>query len=196
MGIHIKTWVGSGTAGVTDMANAGKRGKTCRYLRVSGVSLDYLDSGAVGSVPFRKAAEATAEVLRYLDHVAPATDFNTARAVVLGLVEKARGAGIDANLLTVYDEEIKAIHAPREVLAAGVNGVWYGSASEDGVYLHALDDPYNEWTELTPSSQSKSRAYDLARKVWEAVKKALTLHEASEILRAAGVKLHGFCAID
>ncbi len=40
MPIHVQIWSQAKNARVTDMTNAGKRGKTCRQLRLSGTRCD------------------------------------------------------------------------------------------------------------------------------------------------------------
>ena len=40
MKIHVRTWLGSGSCRITDMTDAGKRGRKCRVLRFSGLSTD------------------------------------------------------------------------------------------------------------------------------------------------------------
>ena len=40
MPIHVQTWSGSGSARITDMTEAGQRGRSCRVLRLAGVLWD------------------------------------------------------------------------------------------------------------------------------------------------------------
>ena len=77
-----------------------------------------------------------------------------------------------------------------------MTGVWSGEADEDGITMCDLKDRYNGWTEITPSGQSKARAYELAAKVWPHVQAAGTLADARDILRNAGCSLHGYCSMD
>lgn len=190
--IHARTWMGSGCARVTDMANAGKRGKTCRTIRVSGVSWDHW----VGKGdPVKEAAiQYTREMMYFVENLPDSSEFDAVRSNLLRIVDLARVAGVAEGLVAIYDEEIKGISAPRPVLSAGVEGVWSASADEGGIRMHALND-VNEWSEIT-HGQTNARAYEIARKVWVQVSEAKTLHEASTVLRNAGAKLHGYCGMD
>ena len=49
MTIHIRTWSGAGSGTVTDMTNAGKRGKKCRTIYFGG----WLNNGAPRTEPAR-----------------------------------------------------------------------------------------------------------------------------------------------
>jgi hypothetical protein len=195
MAIHIQVWSGSCTARITDLRHAYRRGKTCRVLRVSGVPWD------PWSVNGDKVKEAAVSYTRYQmanfgeGGFHPDGDFDVARAAVLNVIDQARKEGVPEGYLACFDETIRGIDAPREKLVAGVPGKWSGSADETGVCLLALDD-VNEWAEVTHPSQTDSRAYDLARKVWHRVQQAATLHEAADLLREAGCRLHGYCRLD
>ena len=65
MAIHVQVWTGSGTARITDMTNAGKRGKTCRRLRFSGAL------GCTYSAAALQAHDITLNVLDLLKPGAP-----------------------------------------------------------------------------------------------------------------------------
>jgi hypothetical protein len=195
MATHVRTWPGSGCITLTDMANAGKRGRTCRTVRLSvpswGGWAHRLNCDGYDAA--RECAESLAATL------APGTvaaDFDDVAGVALFEVAKARAAGANAALVEAHDGTIRGVDAPREPLTAGVEGVWSAEATEGGVTLRDLRD-VNQWTEITPSSkQTAARAYELARKVWGRVAVAPTRYEASKILTAAGCKLHGFCGMD
>jgi hypothetical protein len=198
MTIHIRTWIG-GHATVTDMTNAGRRGKKCRVLRFSGVPwLHYV----VADDPVRLVAvDLTRDVLYYLGGLpgsAPQfghdATFDQVRDMVNTVVSAGRKLGVPEGLVALYDEEIRGIDAPRPLLQAGVDGAWSASADEDGVILHDLQD-INEWTEIS-RGQTGATAYELARKVWDQIRTARTRHEASKILTESGVRLHGFCGLD
>ena len=191
MGIHVQVWTGSRSARVTDMENAGKRGKLCRMLRFSGSGLAYSDKLDDAS---KEAINYTNSILYYLEHEVGGIGYDEVRTKVLAFVAEARAKGVQEWALGVHDEEIKGIAAPREVLTAGVEGKWSASADEGGISMRQLDDP-NEWSEIT-HRQTYARAYEIARKVWPDVQKAKTLRDAAEVLRGAGARLHGYCAMD
>lgn len=182
--IHVRTWTGSGTGRVTEMRNAGKAGKTCRALRVLGTS--YTGPGYAG------AQQATCSLMALLEAADPAESFDSIaarlRAIVAGLT------GSEAIAVTIEEETIKGIDAPRALLTAGVPGEWSAKADEDGICLRDLRD-VNEWTEIT-HRQTKAAAYTIAARAWPAVLTATTRGQASDILRTAGARLHGYCAMD
>jgi hypothetical protein len=187
--IHVRTWAMSGSARIVCMANAGLRGKRCRVLRLSGwlVSAPMSDEA-------RLASDWTRRLLDLIDKLGPADPFEMARDRLLELLEQARAEGVRSGVLDLYDETIRGVDAPRPRLTAGVAGVWSASADEDGVCLRSLNDP-NEWTEIT-HDQTGAAAYAAAAKVWEQMQHAKTRREASDMLHAAGCRLHGFCAMD
>ena len=183
---HVRTWSGARSALVTDMTNAGKRGKTCRQLHVaepwrhysSGQTLpqgwgDWLDLFSRLEALEKGTGEESYEDIALL-----------VRAACAGCPE------------IKHDErEVRGVDAPRPLLTAGLEGVWSGSADEGGIHLRDLVDRNNEPTAIT-HDQTNARAYELARKVWDGVKLARTMGEASDILSAAGCRLHYFCAVD
>jgi len=199
--IHIKVWEGSKTIRITDMTNAGKRGKSCRVLYISGVPWG---QSSLETPDQRKARKWTEKVMGQIEEVAPGCRYNPQMVnlcfdAVAGkleaLLETARLDGIPENYVCGSLKEIKGIHAPKSFLTAGVPGKWSARADERGITVHALDDP-NKWTVITCYSQSRARAYAIAAKVWDRVQQAETIHEVTEILRAAGAHLHGYCAMD
>ena len=190
MGIHINVWDGSRSARITDMTNAGKIGKVCRVLRFNGYPCGY---GVPGGS--EAAYNVTNQAIGEIKELAPSDTFEHAADLLAKLTADARAAGVSEGWFGVYEDTIKGIKAPREVLTAGVEGQWSASADVSGVSLMKLDD-VNEWREITPSSQTGPRAYALAAKVWPAVRQAQTMRQASDILSAAGVKLHGYCGMD
>lgn len=188
--VHVDVWSGSRTARITDMTNAGKRGKTCRV-----VSFDCYD-GDGAHVIDRLCA--TPEQVK-------AREGKQAWVLESGPVHEVREGSFDEliaslrplvkNPSNVHEYEIKGIRAPRPILTHGVEGVFSACANESGVSLSDLNDP-NEWREATDHRQSEARAYELAAKVWDRVKQAKTMREASAILRDAGCRLHGWCGRD
>lgn len=193
MTIHVRTWPGSGSFRITDMTGAGKRGRKCRVLRFSGTCADAWV--AKGDALAEVAAKASREALDLAGRLDGETPFDDARAAVLGIISRARAAGVSEYLVAVYDEDIRAIDAPRPKLTASVEGVWSASAEEEGIPMEDLADRWNEWREIT-FGQTAARAYAIAARVWEKVQAAATLHEARGILLAAGAKLHGYCGMD
>ena len=195
MATHIRTWPGSGCITLTDMTNAGKRGRTCRTLRLSVPSWGQWEH-RLNCEGYDAARQCAAELVATLTPGTVATDFDDAAGLALFAVAKARAAGANSALVESHDGEVRGVDAPKPVLTAGVDGVWSASAGDDGVCLRDLVD-VNQWTEITPSSkQTAARAYELARKVWDRVAVAPTRYEASKVLAAAGCKLHGFCGMD
>ena len=190
MPIHVQIWTGARNARVTDMTNAGKRGKTCRVLRFSGCS--WFGNNPVANA----AAQCTDEILGRLEGLAPDCDWEKAVEMVRNAVAECRAAGVpDNNFVACYDDETcKGIDAPKPELTAG-NDKWSGRLDNDGIHLRDLTDRYNEPCERT-FKQTGAQAYKLAAKVWEQVRLAQTMHEADAILTAAGCRLHYWCAVD
>lgn len=185
MAIDIQVWRGSGSATITDMENAGKRGKTCRTFRFSGLAGGMTWSGPL----YVRAAELTAQVLAMLE-----PDFDTAVAMVEAVVDQALAEGIGDGLIGGTLDEIRGVDAPVPELTAG-NGKWSASADRDGLHLRDLTDHYNDPAMCT-FKQSKPQAYKLAAKVWDQLAACETMHDASEVLLAAGCKLHYWCMVD
>lgn len=190
--IDVRTWNGSRSATMTDMSNAGKRGKRCAVLRFSGVS--YPGSSDLA----KQAILATDEIMDVIEgfKTSETLDFGTAAGIVEAMVAHARKAGIPEGYVSSYRDEVRGVDAPVPKLVHCVPGVFSAVADNDGLTLTDLADHYNEWTEITPSSQQNSHAYRLAAKVWSSVAQCSNLHDAANVLRAAGCKLHGFCAVD
>lgn len=191
MTIHIQTWSGSMSARITDMTNAGKRGKRCRTIRFQGTALGY----ACGNPLWQLAGERTNEIIGRLQGLATETSFDDALTLVSRAVDVARIDGIGDTLIN-YEVETgcRGIDAPKPLLTAG-NDKWSGSADESGISLRDNQDQYNEPRQCT-HRQTHAEAYRLAAKVWEQVQQAETMHQASDILSAAGCKLHYWCAVD
>lgn len=190
MAIHVRVWTGSGTARVTDMTNAGKRGKKCSVLCVHGVASSYHWSGPAEKM----AASYTDNLVRLADEFDRAERFEDLQVLMFRLMVAARSDGVPEGLLKLHEEEVRGVDAPKEPLTAGIPGVWSGGADEGGVSLSALND-VNEWREVS-HRMTDARAYDLAKKVWGKVKEAASCHEAASILRDGGVRLHGWCGMD
>jgi hypothetical protein len=153
------------------------------------------DEWAVKDNPTQRDAVGTArDICRFLEGLDAQEPFGMVHDRVVDLVEAARSRGVPEGYLSVHDEEIRAIDAPKPLLTAGVVGVWSGAADERGIRLQALND-INQWTEIT-FNQTEAKAYAIAARVWPQVQKAATLSEARRILSDAGARLHGWCAMD
>jgi len=193
MTIHVRTWPGSGSATVTDMTHAGKRGRKCRTLRISGAPSNW--NWPPADEAQRLAARHTVHVLHTLENLDGKASFEDARETVRDLIAEARQQGVPLDYLTSYDEVIRGIDAPRPRLMAGVPGVWSGYADETGIHLSDDADQHNMPAEVT-HKQTEAAAYSIACKVWDRVQKAATMPEASSLLTAAGARLHYWCRMD
>ncbi len=193
MPIYVQIWSGSGNGRVTDMTNAGKRGKTCRVLTFLGDCASVID-WLCTTADERAARGGCYALACHPVHEARPDDFDRVAAEVRALA----GPSCD-----VEEREIRGVDAPRPKLTAGgtvvgTDGIsrrWSAEADHEGIHLRELDD-VNEWTEITSSKQKNAQAYTLASRVWEQVRAAPDRYSASKILAAAGCKLHGFCAMD
>lgn len=188
--INVKIWESARCARITDMTNAGKRGKTCRLLRFRG------SSAMPWPNPVSHAAcDATDEILGRLGGLPESASFDDVAALLHNAVAVARAAGVSADLVAVFDDEtVRGVDAPKPKLTAG-NEKWSGYIDEDGVHLEDLSDKNNLPHERT-HGQAPDKAYKLAKKVWHLVERAETMGAAAKILREAGCALHGWCAMD
>lgn len=195
----MKTWVDRwhGLIRIIDMTDAYKRGKFLKTARIRGWDDPHQSAH---QTMFRIEDEILGKD-KGLDrnqmfyHGPVDVPFEELVNLASKMAQENNVAADPANQISVDFEEIKAIHAPRIPLVAGVEGVWSGSADEGGIGLNDLTDHYNEPRMIT-IRQSNAEAFRLAAKVWDRVKQAKTFHEAGEILREAGCKLHYYCAID
>ena len=162
---HVQVWTGSLCARVTEMVNAGKRGKTCRMLRLTTV-------GYINNMP------GYGEVLHFFNETAEklaGESYEDIRLLCRALAGVCEG-------FTFHEETIRGVDAPKLVLTAGVAGKWSASASADGITVSDLRDTINEPKSITPSSQSEAQAYKLAAKVWAKVTEAKTYGQAVDVL--------------
>jgi hypothetical protein len=189
--ISIKTWSGNACARITDLTNAGKRGKKCRVIRFRGIDNHWRTSTPETDDSY----QLTCRVLHRLNQASPDEQFDSLRAelVTMGVAVGDRFSEQHAQVV-IFEEEIRGVDAPQPNLTAGVDGKWYAAASETGISLGALDD-VNEWREIT-HNQTGPAAYAIAKKCWQQVESSKTLHEAATILRNNGAKLHGYCGMD
>ena len=188
MPINVRTWSGSHTARITDMTNAGKRGKRCRVLcfigHVSPVKPDHPETAY------------TLRIYRAIAELDRAMSFDAAAELLVGLICEAYAAGCSEYGVRIFEEDIRGVDAPREVLEAGIAGKWHARADEDGIGLYDDEDRNNEPAMITAHEQGANKAYDIARKCWHLVKAAPSFHAAGEILRQHGARLHYYCRMD
>lgn len=176
--VAIKVWIGGPSAEVVELANAGKRGKTCRVLRLSAF------------VPYGGQPSQFALWIGWGDLAAMgAESFDAIEAKARSLANPADSREV------VALSEIRGVDAPRATLSAGVEGVWSASATADGITVADLSDRNNDPRWIT-SGQSKGAAYEKAAKVWASLSECKTAGEAAILLGRAGCKLHGYCAVD
>ncbi len=128
-------------------------------------------------------------------HCAIGDDYDTLRQRVIDAVDAARALGVAESWLRYFEEDVRGVDAPQIQLTAGKVGVWSGTADEDGIVLEDLKDTNNLPRTIT-HDQTNGAAYAAAAKCWSKVKLAESMHEAAEILRGAGARLHYFCAMD
>lgn len=191
MAIHVRIWTGGPSAAITDMTNAGKRGKVCRVYRFGGIR-----AGGWKETPETKEATSTTmAIMDVIEQLKPEVDFDDATAPLRTLMELATAKGAPVGYIHASDETIRGIDAPVPVLTAGGPG-WSAQADNDGVTILDHIDRNNEPAMITGHQQKKSQAYRIAAKVWESVKAATSFHDAGEILRAAGCCLHYYCRMD
>ena len=181
--IHIQTY-SSGHIYITDMQNAQKRGKTAQRLSYCGDKYRFEPDS-----PQARAVDAALALVQAMPEATPYADAVTA---IKTEIIKHNIYGLD----DVYEATIRGIDCPLPVLTAGIPGKWSGQIDNDGVHLADLTDRNNDPRVITHHTQADTRAYALAAKVWDAVKAAATMGEASRILSAAGCRLHYYCAMD
>ena len=204
--VHAELWSGAGNFRLTDMENAGKRGKLCRTLRFQGCPWAWEQNPA--ATPLQKAEARWSRTIYYKVYDLAGADctyqheveinrtFDVVKEAIESMLIDARADGVMVNTGAVHcvEESIRGVDAPVPTLEAGVSGQWSASAGNHGISMRQTNDP-NEWSEIT-HGQTSGAAYRIARKVWDQVTKAATMREAVEILRAAAARLHGYCAMD
>lgn len=176
--IHVRTWSGSQTVRVTDLTNAGKRGKTCRTIHAS-------FSGRVGddAAGYGEWLHATRETLPGLD--VTETSFDDVCTYLRAL------SGLVA--LDLREETIRGVDAPlAPITASGTK--FAASASEDGITVSCRVDRANLPSALSRGSNAK--AYAIAAKVFPTLADTMSFHEVVSALVAAGADMHSYCAMD
>lgn len=188
--IHVQIWEAAGNATVTDMTNAGKRGKTCEQIDFRGFIY-----GAPNCDIMHEVNQITRDTLRWLRELHPETPFAVVSEELTKRAKAAHAIHIAEWNLNVYPRTIRGVDAPRTKLIAG-NDKFNAYADQDGIHLYDLTDKMNLPASITPSNQAASKAYVIAAKVWDKVKSATNFHEAQNVLRDAGAKLHFYCQMD
>lgn len=194
MAVHIQTWR-SGSATITDLTNAGKRGKKCPQLSFRGWIPGHT-SGLTHDAFL--AVEASREVLVYLDDVEKdqaSLAFDAVVENVRTIVRDAIEKGAAANLVACDIEEIRGVDAPKPVLTAGVQGQWSAAIDKEGVHLSDDADQHNQPAAIT-YNQSADKAYKIAKGVWDRVQECKTFSEAYSLLSESGCRLHYWCRMD
>ena len=191
MSLHVEATEYGEWFRITDMTNAGKRGKRCRVLRFAGwrphVGCDDRTSDAA------KSHSLCFEMMRFTASVRPDASFDDVCAAARSLVS---AAGLPESYARLDVEEIRGVDAPRPRLVAGVDGKWSASADIRGVSINDDADRFNEPCVITRHTQKATAAYEIAARVWDRVKAAATFGEAWSILTNAGWKGHYYCRVD
>lgn len=174
--IHVRLWSGQLSARITEMANSGKAGKTCRAISF-GIS--------------RTCGDGYGEVLNFFRNTLPGLtgDESLDDVAILGRALKSISPDFRMD-----EETIRGVDAPVVELRAGIQRKWFARADENGVELGDLTDQMNE--PRSSSRGSANRAYKAAAKVWAKLAGVETYSEARRVLEAAGLDLHSYCAID
>lgn len=177
--IHVRTWSGgSQSVRVTDMTNAGKRGKTCRTVHAS-------FTGRIGD-----DAAGYGEWLHAINDTLPALDAGeTSFDDVLTFLRALAGLAT----IELREETIRGVDAPLAKISTS-GPKFTASANEDGVTVCCLVDRANLPQALSRGSNAK--AYAIAAKVFPTLRPEMTIHEVVSALVAAGVDMHSYCAMD
>lgn len=176
---------------ITDMENAGKRGKVCRVIGFSGWRPTVGTSDAASDAA--RAFNLCCEMIRFAQSVSQEAAFEDIHAAARSLVD---AAGLPEHHGRLYVEEVRGIDAPRPRLTAGVEGKWSASADHRLVSVDDHVDRYNEPCVITRHTQKPSAAYAIAAKVWDRVKACGTFSQAVDVLRSAGWHGHYYCRVD
>lgn len=199
--IHVRNWTGDNSATITDMANAGKRGKVCQRFHLQGYHYHgsredaqamasergiFAIAGYVAKLAGKKFGDAIDVVID--------GDYAEVVAEISRMAAEAKANGAYSWAFNSHADEIKGIDAPKPKLVAG-NDKFSASADNDGIHIADHTDKYNEPREIT-HNQTNAKAYAIAAKVWDQVKAAADFRQASQILSAAGARLHYYCAMD
>lgn len=176
--INVRTWSGSQTACVTDMTNAGKRGKTCRTVHVSFAGFGQKDEDGYG------------EWLHAVNTVIPSLD--TAETSFDDVMTYLRALAAVAKV-ELRERTIRGVDAPKPVLMAS-GPKFAASANEEGISIACLVDHNN--LPKGYSRGSAARAYAIAAKVFPTLTPDMGMHAVASALSAAGADMHTYCAMD
>lgn len=194
--VHVRTWL-SGVVEITDLEQAGKRGKKCRRARYYGGDQKYGGGSSEG------LGAATRRLIAVAHGFDPSRSFDEAVAALAAVVAERRAeAGPTGDLIDVEHSLIRgvdapvfrlralgprsAVHAPRATFEAMADG--------DSVWVENGEDVYNGQTWTNRGNPRK--AYAAAAKVWDKVKAAKTHREALDVLEAAGIEFRSYCSVD
>ena len=110
--IHVQIYRAARNGRITDLTNAGKRGKTCRAIRFRGTDNPHLWGRADDFA--ENVSAHTRGVIQFLDRAAADPDytFDMVEAGLRVLVDGARAEGVSADLLDYSEETIRGIDAP------------------------------------------------------------------------------------
>jgi hypothetical protein len=176
--IHVRTWSAVLSGTVTEMANAGRRGKVCRVLELSA-------SGVYDANPRR------GEVGNFFSNVLGGLSGEESYDDVLLVARALKDLCPEFGL---RETVIRGIDAPRPELRAVVEGAWSARLDDDGLTVRCLRDAINEPTSY--STSSKSRTHEVASRVWPALERQATYSQACRLLSDAGIKIKSYCAVD
>lgn len=174
---------------IVDMMHAGT-GKKCSAVRFSGWVHDVTDCTRtvmqmLRSIEKFKAPDAVRDPA---GHLTPQSIHDWIRKVI-------KETGPVNGVVDCCMAYVNGTDAPVPTLTAGVEGVWSAMADENGIAVNDLTDKHNEPAAIT-HRQKSSAAYKAARKCWGEVEKCATFHQACEVLRRNGAKLHSYCRVD
>ena len=186
--IHVQAWSGSGGIRITEMLNAGKRGKRCRAMRFQGSFSSYSPTEA-----HERAHTLTMVAIGWAQSLDLGTPFDAAKAHLEALI--AQYGPLPEGYAALYQEDIRGVDAPREKLTAGVPHRWSAKVDESGVFVSDDSDRHNE-PALCTHQQTNGSAYERAARVWESVRACKSFSEVWEVLSGAGCKLHYWCRMD
>lgn len=190
--IHVQIWEAAGNGRITDMTNAGKRGKACHTLTIHGEGSRWVDPKHEEQ---RAAMEFTSQIFAIAKSFGAGADFSDVVTKIKQVAERAREAGVGENWLHYDDGSIRGVDAPKPKLT--VDAPFFSAcADEAGIVLDDKKDANNQPCMITSSAQTKGAAYAIAAKVWGQVCQATTFSEAGRILSEAGARLHYYCRMD
>jgi len=174
---------------MTEMLNAGKRGKKCRYISIGFTTCPSLKTGNEDQFRTELMAKCGLAINEY------GRKSSTASFDEIAMMIKANAPKVGKYGLEIFEQEIRGIDAPVQPLTAGGRG-WRASATEEGVTVEDLLDTNNYPMSITAHDQSKPESYRIAKKVWTWVERASSYSDAVRILRDSGIKIHSYCAMD